>query len=323
MDLYINTYGTYLHRRDDMFELEVEGKKTKIAPAKVRSIIISTGAFLTTDAVKLAVENNIDVVLMDDFGNPYGRFWHSRFGSTAFIRRRQIEVAETLDGLNFVKEWLKNKIDNSTKHLKELEYKRLSKADEIEERISEIEKYITKIDGIEGVIDEQRNTLQGYEGNASKLYFDILSYLIPEPYKFEGRSFRPAKDEFNCMLNYGFGVLYGKVEKAIVIAGLDPFVGIMHTDNYNKKSFVFDVIENYRHYVTKTVFSMFSRKKVNKSFFDEIRGGLKLNKDGKKELVLELSDFFDKESLYDGRRIKNIDIIQYDCHKVANKMIEK
>jgi CRISP-associated protein Cas1 len=323
MDLYINTYGTYLHKRDDMFELEVDGKKTKIAPSKVRSICISTGAFITTDSVKLALDNNIDIVLMDEYGNPYGRFWHSRFGSTAFIRRRQIEVADTVDGLALVKEWIKNKIGHSIKHLKELEYKRNSKAGEIEERIAQIEQYVPKIDNIEGVIDEQRNTLQGYEGNASKLYFDILSYLIPEPYKFEGRSSRPAKDEFNCMINYGFGVLYGKVEKAIIIAGLDPFVGIMHTDNYNKKSFVFDMIENYRHYAVKTVFSMFSRKRVNKSFFDEIRGGYSLNKEGKKELLTELSEFFDKETLYDGRKIKNLDIIQYDCHKVANKLIGK
>ncbi len=133
----------------------------------------------------------------------------------------------------------------------------------------------------------------------AKLYYSILSRLIPDPYKFDGRSFRPARDEFNCMLNYAFGVLYGKVEKACVIAGLDPFVGIMHTDNYNKKSLVFDLIENYRDYALRVVFSMFSRKKVNKEYFDKISGGLKLNKEGKKALLVELSEYFDKTTNYD------------------------
>ena len=33
------------------------------------------------------------------------------------------------------------------------------------------------------------------------------------------------------------------VEKAYIIAGLDQYIGFLHTDNYNKKSLVFDVIE--------------------------------------------------------------------------------
>jgi hypothetical protein len=37
------------------------------------------------------------------------------------------------------------------------------------------------------------------------------------------------------MLNYGHGVLYSMVEKACIIAGLDPYIGVLHTDNYNNK----------------------------------------------------------------------------------------
>ena len=34
----------------------------------------------------------------------------------------------------------------------------------------------------------------------------------------------PAKDEFNTLLNYAYGILYSKVEKACIIAGLEPLV---------------------------------------------------------------------------------------------------
>ena len=40
MDLYINSYGTYIHKVGEMFELELEGKKTKISPLKVKSIVL-------------------------------------------------------------------------------------------------------------------------------------------------------------------------------------------------------------------------------------------------------------------------------------------
>jgi CRISPR-associated endonuclease Cas1 len=72
---------------------------------------------------------------------------------------------------------------------------------------------------------------------------------------FKGRSSRPAEDPFNAFLNYAYGVLYSRVEKALIIAGVDPFVGFMHRDDYNMKSMVFDFIEPYRIYAEETVFN--------------------------------------------------------------------
>jgi CRISPR-associated protein Cas1 len=161
-----------------------------------------------------------------------------------------------------------------------------------------------------------------YEGNSSKHYYSTLAYLIPQEFKFEGRSRRPAKDEFNAMLNYAFGVLYGKVEKALIVAGLDPYIGILHTDNYNKKSLVFDIIEKYRFIATKTVFSLFSTKKVNKNYFDKITKGLKLNKDGKQVLLKNLTEKFEKRKRYNGRMLTNLQIIQHEAHELANRLIE-
>jgi CRISPR-associated protein Cas1 len=150
-----------------------------------------------------------------------------------------------------------------------------------------------------------------------------LAHLIPQEFRFEGRSRRPAKDEFNAMLNYAFGVLYGKIEKALIVAGLDPYVGILHTDNYNKKSLVFDVIEKYRFMATKTVFALFSMKKVNKKHFDKIHGGLKLNKEGKVVLVGLLTEKFEKRKRYNGRLLTNLEIIQHEAHQLANSLIEE
>lgn len=102
-----------------------------------------------------------------------------------------------------------------------------------------MQKFIYKIKTVSGSLEEKRNVLMGYEGNAGKIYYGVLSNLIPKDFKFEGRSMQPAKDEFNSLLNYAFGILYGKVEKACIIAGLDPYIGILHTDNYGKKSVLF------------------------------------------------------------------------------------
>ena len=75
MELYITNLGTMLKKRDDLFEITTSEKKVVVASQKIKSLVLAKGIFLTTDVIKLAVENNIDIVIIDDFGNPYGRFW--------------------------------------------------------------------------------------------------------------------------------------------------------------------------------------------------------------------------------------------------------
>src|SRR5207253_5967923 len=119
------------------------------------------------------------------------------------------------------------------------------------DRAGELEAAAAKLDKLGGVVedargvplDELRGSLMGLEGVAGREYFAALSLALPERFRFQGRSRSPARDEFNCFLNYAYGVLYSLVERACLLSGLDPCIGLMHTDNYNKPSLVFDLIE--------------------------------------------------------------------------------
>jgi len=324
MQLVINTYGSYLHIIQDSFELKVDGQKHRISPIKVESILITTGASLSTDAIKLALENNIEIQFLDRYGGSLGKIWHSRLGRTSYIRRLQLELIDKEQGISIIKELMIKKSENMINHLHKLGIRRSEEKQEYLEKCqNDIEKIIKKITKLQGKeIDDIRYSIMGYEGNISRIYFKALSHIMPHEYRFKGRSSRPAEDEFNCLLNYGYGVLYSKVEKALMIAGLDPYVGILHTDGYNKKSFVFDFIEPYRIYVDRVILKLFSKKQIRKSFFDDIKGGLTLNKEGKKILITELNNFFEDTIRYDGRDIKRDNVIQYDAHKLANKILE-
>ena len=57
-----------------------------MSPRKVQSIMLATGVHLSTDAIRLALEHHIDIALLDKLGEPYGRFWHTRLGSTNRLR---------------------------------------------------------------------------------------------------------------------------------------------------------------------------------------------------------------------------------------------
>lgn len=324
MQLVINSFGSYLYVKESCFALKVEDKRTKISPKKVSSILIATKASLSVDAINLALKNNIEIQFLDEYGQPGGKIWHSKLGSTTAIRRRQLEITETKKGTEIVKDFMLTKLENMVSHLKDLCQRRdPKKMENVKEYIDNIKKFTKKIDLTAGTIDDVRNLLMSYEGNAGRNYFKALSYLVPERYSFSGRSFRPAKDEFNCLINYGYGVLYSKVEKACLIAGLDPYIGILHTDNYNKTSFVFDVIEQYRHLIDRLVMKLLGQKKVNKSYFDEIPGGITLNEEGRKFFIKNINNYFDEMVSHNNRSMKRDNIIQADMHRLANSLIEK
>lgn len=322
MQLVINTYGSYLQKEGDCFKVKTDDKVFEISCKKVSSILISTAAYITTDAIKLAMENNIDIVFMDEHGNPYGRVWHSKLGSTVLIRRRQLEISATSEGFELVRGWVIKKIENQIDFLEQLKRPRQEKAEKLEESIKEIVDIREKLTLLSGTIDEKRGTIMALEGVAGKIYFDTLSYIMPDRFKFEGRSRNPARDEFNAMLNYAYGVLYSIVEKSCIIAGLDPYIGFLHTDNYNKKSLVFDLIEMFRIYAEETVVFLFTGRKVKAEYFDKVKDGLTLNRDGKAVLIQALNENLDETIRYKGRNIQKRNIIQFECHAIANSLIK-
>lgn len=329
MQLIINTYGTYVHIKDEMFEVTItkEGKKEKhhFASQKVTTIMLSKGAAISTDAIILAMKNNIDIIVFEYDGVPVGRFWHSKPGSTSRIRKQQLDASLNSTGVFWIKSWLAAKLSNQTEFLKRLKNHRPDTSEKIQEKIDGISALKSKIEKQEAEkIDDIDSSLRGFEGTAGRVYFQVFSSLLNERYQFEGRSFRPAKDPFNAFLNYAYGVLYSRVEKALVIAGLDPYVGFMHRDDYNMKSMVFDFIEPYRIYADEVVFKLFSAKKVNDSHTDKITNGISLNTEGKNLLMQSLMKFLDEDKIrYNGRNQTRMNAMQMDAHQFANKLIGK
>lgn len=329
MQLYINTYGTYVHVKDEMFEIRVkkDGTYSKhlYSSKKVKTLVISQGAAISSDAVKLAIVNNIDILFIERNGYPLGRVWHSKLGSTSKIRKAQLKASLNKTGLNWVKSWIAQKLQNQTDFLKELKKHRQNYTELISDTASKIAEYSSSVRQLEGnAVTDIEDQLRGIEGTAGRIYFQCLSNLLYKPYQFEGRSFRPAKDPFNAFLNYAYGILYGKIEKALIIAGLDPYVGFMHRDDYNQTSFVYDFIEPYRIIAEKTVFKLFSAKKVKNDCTDTITNGISLNKNGKALLIEAFNkQFLETKIRYKGRNVTREAIMQTEAHRLANTLISK
>ena len=112
MQLVINTPGTFITQKDECFRLKQKEKQFDISPVKVESIVISNQAMISSQAVVLALEHNIDIIFVDTYGDPVGRIWFSKMGSTALIRRRQLEAMGSPLGLQLVVDMVAQKLNN-------------------------------------------------------------------------------------------------------------------------------------------------------------------------------------------------------------------
>jgi len=79
----------------------------------------------------------------------------------------------------------------------------------------------------------------------------------------------------------------------------------------------------FRFLVDKTVIYLFSKRKVKKEYFDQMKNGLSLNQEGKVILISALNETLDKKVRYRGRNIRNRNIIQFECHRIANNLLKQ
>ena len=330
MDLFLSSYGTYLHVREGMFEVSIPAqdgqpaRKQQVAAKRVRTIVMGTSGALSTDAIQLALEHNVDILFADRGGDPIGRVWHPKLGSTTSIRKRQLEASLSNVGVRHVCAWLTEKLDRQARLLEHLRKHRDKDRARIDERAAEIRGYADKLAALADAptIDEVADTIRGLEGTAGRRYFELLSGLTPKRYRFSGRSMRPAADAFNAYLNYGYAILYNRVEKALMIAGVEPYLGFLHRDGYNQKSMIFDFIEPYRVYVDHVVFRLFAGKRVNDQCFAGIPQGVTLEKPGKQQLVEALYKYLDEDKTrHRGRNVTRQHGLQLDAHRFANELI--
>jgi CRISPR-associated protein Cas1 len=118
---------------------------------------------------------------------------------------------------------------------------------------------------------ETMDALLGHEGAGAAAYFQALPGLVgrgvDERLRFGGRSRRPARDRFNALLNFAYGLLYRDCVTAILAAGLHPGFGLYHQPRSAALPLALDLMELFR----VTLADMAVVGAVNRATFDADR----------------------------------------------------
>lgn len=321
MDLILNTFGTSLSRDNEGFVISNSESRQRIPVDGITSIQISKGAQITSDAVLLAIEKEIEVLFMDKSGNPMGRIWSPKYGSVSTIRKGQLSFTFSKEAVAWIKGVIRQKIENQQALLLLMNTDERVNPDYVQKSINRLEDYRTKIEKIDGeIVADIAPTLRGWEGVASKIFFEAMNCFLPESYRFDSRSQHPAKDIANAMLNYGYGLLYGKIEGALIKVGIDPYIGVMHRDDYNRPVLVYDVIELYRVWVEYVVYSLLIQDVVSDDYYSvKEDGSYWLEPLGRRVLIQSMNDYLEETILTNGiQRSRSMQIFLY-CQDLAQQ----
>ena len=72
MNLYITAYGARLTAKQGSFQVKNEDKKERYSPKKIESICLTRACMVSTDAISLAIRNDIPIVMVSRRACPWG-----------------------------------------------------------------------------------------------------------------------------------------------------------------------------------------------------------------------------------------------------------
>lgn len=273
--LIVDEFGVHLSKHSERLQVMKIGEGThgermlqQASLLHLESVIIvGQGISLSADAVAACCERGIPIYFVSSIGEPFAALYSAGLTGTAQTRRAQLAAFDDARSLRLGVAIAEGKLHNQATLLKYIAKYRKEADPELFAALSEaaerIEAHIPDLGRLEGrCAGEVQAELMGIEGRAAQYYWGALKRVFPESYGWPGREHRGAADPINAALNYGYGILYGQVERAVVLAGLDPYAGFVHVDRPGKPSLVLDLIEEFRSPVVDRVVLALANKRV-------------------------------------------------------------
>jgi CRISPR-associated protein Cas1 len=263
--LIADQFGSHVGKYSERLKVTQKGETLAQAPLMhLESVhVLSLGVSISADALEACCERGIPIYFLDSRGTPYASVYASGLTGTVITRREQLRAYDDWRGLRLARRFAEGKIQNQSITLKYLAKTRKDTPLGAELRLlaGEVLDHLSRLEALEHLpLEEARSHVMAAEGNAAQVYWSGVRRVVPDSYDWVRRDGRGARDPINSLLNYGYGILYGQVERALVLAGLDPYAGFIHVDRPGKPSLTLDLIEEFRQVgVDRVVFGLAAR----------------------------------------------------------------
>jgi len=239
-NLYLSEQGAVLKKNSLALRVEKEGKQiAEVEISKLENVLIYGNIQVTTQALRLLLANGIELVLLSESGELYGRLTPP-LSRNIILRKKQFEL--------FNNEWnchrqarplAKAKIMNSIEVLRQFSW-----------HIDGLN-YDSEIDELTKLAEQAESapylsTLNGIEGASAKIYFSAFARAFKDKTLFSGRSKQPPRDPANAIMSFGYVLTTSLIQSQLEAVGFDPYLGFYHCLTYGRPSLALDMLEVFR-----------------------------------------------------------------------------
>ncbi|MBU1821086.1 MAG: CRISPR-associated endonuclease Cas1 [Bacteroidetes bacterium] len=287
---------------------------------RISGILVTAPITIHSNALALACRHDIPIYQLDRLGEVTGIFRKATFNNATLLRRNQVLFAHV--GQRAASDWVVDlvlsKVGSQGQNLRYFQDRKAGLTGDVSIATGLYEKTVESLNALrDRDLSDCRPILLGLEGASARMYWDVLSSVLPEGYRFENRSRHPPLDPFNAALNYLYGILYTLVETAVYTAGLDPFLGIFHTDQYQKPTLAFDLIEPFRPWADRFLVERFWADEIREGYFVRKGTAVYLSKAGKQYLIPLFLEHLNDKTTFNGQVAPRKTLIQRRAGELA------
>lgn len=319
-ELLVNTPGVFLGKSQGRLVVRLKGKSMAQVPfAHLDQITVQAeGVSFSSDVVKACMDKDIAIHFLDASGQPYAVLIDSDRPTMAH-GAAQFQAYENGKAEQAARQFAAGKLRNQMALVKYLAKsgKRSKPA-----LAAAAEGALLRMElALEQLLAEDpgqplaalRGALMAHEGRAASAYWDFFKEALAEKAAFPGRKPREATDIVNMALNYGYGILYARVQNALSRAGLYLHLAYLHSPTEAQRpSLAFDLIEEFRpQAVDRVVYAWLRREgpmKVEKDF---------LSPDQRSALARRVVERLSRPESFDGHELPLEDHIHRQARQLG------
>lgn len=241
--LHVTSVPANVSRRHRMLLVTTENGETKIPIEQVDSVLLHGSAQITSQAIHLCAYEKVHVQWITGGGRVMGTL--TPIGRVRQRLRQYKSLSQPHLCLKLARRTITAKVQFQLQYL--MRGTRTNKAARaaISKELDLIRDSLSKIATCDSL-----DRLRGLEGIAAKSYFASFSSLlgerVPASLTMKSRTKHPPRDRINCLLSFGYGMIFALINRTLVAVGLEPAFGYFHQPRSTAPPLVLDVMEIFR-----------------------------------------------------------------------------
>lgn len=274
--------------------------KRRIPLVKVHDVIVLGEVTLTSSALHMLLEKNIEIHFLNKLGAFKGRLTPG-LSKNSVLRLAQHQVHHIpARRAELARRFVVGKLSNQRTMLQRAARRQENPV--MEQSIQQMATIIQQLNelvikdevgtvlasGDTGIRGTMLETILGLEGAGSAAYFRCFGSMIidQQNWSFGGRIRRPPTDAVNALLSYGYALLTGQVSSMVQVVGFDQYIGYLHSSGYGRPALALDLMEEFRPLIVDSVvLTLLNNRLLTPGDFEVELGAYRLKKEPRKTFL--------------------------------------